>query len=157
MQVCYYRDKNSINKFQKAKVTAEGVTISDTFAVETKWNYKVRSADADLDMLLLRHTRQQRCQDLVQQSSMLTTTLILAVHRCELHYPRHDKQAKTWGLCRHLRTHLCMPWGPGERRCVLQPVLSSLQAGVVQLLLNRMLICMDTYYPMSSWASGLPA
>lgn len=27
-QVCYYRDKNSINKFQLAKVTAEGVTIS---------------------------------------------------------------------------------------------------------------------------------
>jgi hypothetical protein len=26
--VCYYRDKNSINKFQLAKVTAEGVTIS---------------------------------------------------------------------------------------------------------------------------------
>ena len=28
VQVCYYRDKNSINKFQLAKVTAEGVTIS---------------------------------------------------------------------------------------------------------------------------------
>ena len=28
LQVCYYRDKNSINKFQLAKVTAEGVTIS---------------------------------------------------------------------------------------------------------------------------------
>lgn len=27
-QVCYYRDKNSINKFQLAKVTAEGVTVS---------------------------------------------------------------------------------------------------------------------------------
>lgn len=28
LQVCYYRDKNSINKFQLAKVTQEGVTIS---------------------------------------------------------------------------------------------------------------------------------
>ena len=28
VQVCYYRDKNSINKFQMAKVSAEGVTIS---------------------------------------------------------------------------------------------------------------------------------
>jgi hypothetical protein len=27
-QVCYYRDKNSINKFTIAKVSAEGVTIS---------------------------------------------------------------------------------------------------------------------------------
>ena len=41
LQVCYYRDKSSINKFQKAKVTAEGVTISDTFALETKWSHKV--------------------------------------------------------------------------------------------------------------------
>ena len=39
--MCYYRDKNSINKFQKANVTAEGVTVSDTFALETKWSHKV--------------------------------------------------------------------------------------------------------------------
>lgn len=41
MQVCHYRDKNSINKFQIAKVTADGVNISEPFAVETKWDYKV--------------------------------------------------------------------------------------------------------------------
>lgn len=41
MQVCHYRDKNSINKFQIAKVTAEGVDVSEPFAVETKWDYKV--------------------------------------------------------------------------------------------------------------------
>ena len=27
MQVCYYRDKGSINKFQVARVTKEGVTV----------------------------------------------------------------------------------------------------------------------------------
>ena len=43
MQVCYYRDKQSINKFQIAKVTAsEGVSISEPFALPTKWEYKVR-------------------------------------------------------------------------------------------------------------------
>lgn len=42
-QVCYYRDKNSINKFQLAKVTAAGVTISEPFALETKWDYRVCS------------------------------------------------------------------------------------------------------------------
>ncbi|PRW61006.1 20S proteasome beta type 4 [Chlorella sorokiniana] len=41
LKVCYYRDKNSINKFQLAKVTAEGVTISEPFALETDWNYKL--------------------------------------------------------------------------------------------------------------------
>ncbi|KAI7846152.1 hypothetical protein COHA_000322 [Chlorella ohadii] len=39
LKVCYYRDKNSINKFQLAKVTAEGVTVSEPFALETNWNY----------------------------------------------------------------------------------------------------------------------
>ena len=42
MQVCYYRDKQSINKFQIAKVTtAGGVSISDAFALPTKWEYQV--------------------------------------------------------------------------------------------------------------------
>lgn len=41
LQVCYYRDKQTTNKFQIAKVTAEGTTISDPFALETKWDYKV--------------------------------------------------------------------------------------------------------------------
>ena len=33
-QVCYYRDKNSINKFQLAKVTAAGVDISGELGLE---------------------------------------------------------------------------------------------------------------------------
>lgn len=41
MQVCYYRDKNSINKFQVAKVTSEGVDICEPFALETNWDFKV--------------------------------------------------------------------------------------------------------------------
>jgi hypothetical protein len=40
-QVCYYRDKQSINKFQIATVTAKGVEISEPFALETKWDYQV--------------------------------------------------------------------------------------------------------------------
>ena len=44
LQVCYYRDKQTTNKFQIAKVTAEGTTISDPFALETKWDYKVSVA-----------------------------------------------------------------------------------------------------------------
>lgn len=44
MQVCYYRDKNSINKFQVAKVTTEGVDICEPFALETNWDLKVSSA-----------------------------------------------------------------------------------------------------------------
>lgn len=30
--MCYYRDKNSINKFQLAKVTKDGVTVSGAHA-----------------------------------------------------------------------------------------------------------------------------
>ena len=58
VQVCYYRDKQSINKFQMASVkaadggsrvttsvkAADGgsrVTISEPFALDTKWDYKV--------------------------------------------------------------------------------------------------------------------
>lgn len=40
LRVCYYRDKQSINKFQIAKVTREGVTVSEPFALETQWGYK---------------------------------------------------------------------------------------------------------------------
>ena len=44
-QVCYYRDKQSINKFQVAKVTtAGGVTISEPFALDMKWDYKLFAA-----------------------------------------------------------------------------------------------------------------
>eukprot|EP00958_Prasinococcus_capsulatus_P015904 scaffold1741_cov409-Prasinococcus_capsulatus_cf.AAC.3 len=38
LMVLFYRDKNSINKFQIGKVTAEGVSISEPFAVKTEWN-----------------------------------------------------------------------------------------------------------------------
>lgn len=41
LRVCYYRDKISINKFQVAKVTKEGVSISDAFSLETKWDHKL--------------------------------------------------------------------------------------------------------------------
>ena len=40
-QVCFYRDKQSINKFKLATVTAAGVKISEPFMLDTKWNYKV--------------------------------------------------------------------------------------------------------------------
>lgn len=40
-QVCFYRDKQSINKFKLATVTAAGVKISDPFMLDTKWDYKV--------------------------------------------------------------------------------------------------------------------
>lgn len=41
LKVCYYRDKNSINKFQLATVTKEGVSISDPFALQTEWSYQL--------------------------------------------------------------------------------------------------------------------
>lgn len=41
VQVCYYRDKQSINKFKLATVTAAGVKITEPFALETEWGYKV--------------------------------------------------------------------------------------------------------------------
>ena len=42
LRVCFYRDKQSINKFKLATVTAAGVKISEPFMLETNWNYKVR-------------------------------------------------------------------------------------------------------------------
>lgn len=39
LKVCYYRDKNSINKFQLAKVTQAGVDVSEPFKLETNWDY----------------------------------------------------------------------------------------------------------------------
>jgi 20S proteasome subunit beta 7 len=41
LRVCYYRDKQSINKFQMAKVNAAGVTVSEPFALDTQWKYKL--------------------------------------------------------------------------------------------------------------------
>lgn len=44
LRVCYYRDKISINKFQIAKVTKDGVNISEPFALDMKWDYKLFAA-----------------------------------------------------------------------------------------------------------------
>ena len=40
-QVCYYRDKQTTNKFQIAKVTKDGASVSEPFAIQTKWDYWV--------------------------------------------------------------------------------------------------------------------
>eukprot|EP00898_Chlorokybus_atmophyticus_P005708 jgi/Chlat1/6138/Chrsp41S05692 len=40
MRVLYYRDKQTINKIQIAKVTAQGVKISEPFAIQTDWSFK---------------------------------------------------------------------------------------------------------------------
>jgi len=39
LRVCYYRDKNSINKFQLAKITDSGCTISEPYALATDWHF----------------------------------------------------------------------------------------------------------------------
>jgi len=39
MKVLFYRDARSINKFQIASVTAEGVKISDSKTMETNWGF----------------------------------------------------------------------------------------------------------------------
>ena len=44
LRVCYYRDKQSINKFQIAKATAGGVSIGEAFALETAWDYRAFAA-----------------------------------------------------------------------------------------------------------------
>lgn len=41
LAVCYYRDKNSINKFQIARVNAEGTSICEPFALPTMWDYEL--------------------------------------------------------------------------------------------------------------------
>lgn len=57
LQVCYYRDKNSINKFQVATVTEKGVDICEPFALETNWDFKVKSVLALAQcMLATAHT-----------------------------------------------------------------------------------------------------
>ena len=48
VQVCYYRDKQSINKFKLATVTPAGVKITEPFALETKWDFKVSTKQAVL-------------------------------------------------------------------------------------------------------------
>ena len=39
MKVLYYRDARSLNKYQIAKVTAEGVEISESRSAETQWSF----------------------------------------------------------------------------------------------------------------------
>ncbi|KAI9636035.1 nucleophile aminohydrolase [Dioszegia hungarica] len=39
MKVLFYRDARSINKYQTATVTSEGVKISDSKSVETEWGF----------------------------------------------------------------------------------------------------------------------
>ncbi len=68
LQVCYYRDKNSINKFQIAKVTTEGIDICEPFALETNWDLKVTACFGT-----------QTCQN-------KPTT---ALHDCILSLPQH--------------------------------------------------------------------
>ncbi|GAX82394.1 hypothetical protein CEUSTIGMA_g9822.t1 [Chlamydomonas eustigma] len=41
LKVCYYRDKQSINKFQVAKATASGITITEPFCLDVKWDYEL--------------------------------------------------------------------------------------------------------------------
>jgi len=44
LRVCYYRDKQSINKFTLAKITKDGPTISEPFSLQMRWDYKLFSA-----------------------------------------------------------------------------------------------------------------
>ncbi|KAL6762560.1 20S proteasome beta subunit, type 4 [Haematococcus lacustris] len=44
LRVLYYRDKQTINKYTLAKVTAAGVSISEPFTLETQWGYKLFAA-----------------------------------------------------------------------------------------------------------------
>ncbi|EPZ33857.1 Proteasome, subunit alpha/beta domain-containing protein [Rozella allomycis CSF55] len=39
MRVLFYRDARSLNKIQIAKVTTEGVDISDPYSLETQWDF----------------------------------------------------------------------------------------------------------------------
>ncbi|KAJ3114144.1 Proteasome subunit beta type-7 [Nowakowskiella sp. JEL0407] len=39
MRVLYYRDARSLNKFQKAKIDANGVTISEPMSLPTEWSF----------------------------------------------------------------------------------------------------------------------
>ncbi len=43
LRVCFYRDKQSINKFTLGKVTAQGVSVSEPFSLDMRWDYKLFS------------------------------------------------------------------------------------------------------------------
>ncbi|KAL3691344.1 hypothetical protein R1sor_004995 [Riccia sorocarpa] len=40
LTVLYYRDRSAINKVQVANITAEGINISEPYALKTNWEYK---------------------------------------------------------------------------------------------------------------------
>lgn len=41
LRVCYYRDKQSINKFQIATISKDkGISITEPFALDVKWDYQ---------------------------------------------------------------------------------------------------------------------
>ncbi|ORY94071.1 nucleophile aminohydrolase [Syncephalastrum racemosum] len=48
MRVLFYRDARSINKFQRAKITEEGIEVTDPYSVETNWSFaeKIRGYGA---------------------------------------------------------------------------------------------------------------
>ncbi|KAJ2774234.1 Proteasome subunit beta type-7, partial [Coemansia nantahalensis] len=39
MRVLYYRDCRAFNRIRRAKVTAQGVEISEPYALQTNWSY----------------------------------------------------------------------------------------------------------------------
>ena len=39
MRVLYYRDARSLNKFQIARIDAEGITISSPYSIDTEWKF----------------------------------------------------------------------------------------------------------------------
>lgn len=45
-RVLLYRDGRTLNKFQIAKVTADGVNISEPYSLKTDWEYR-RFVDPD--------------------------------------------------------------------------------------------------------------
>ena len=60
LQVCYYRDKQSINKFRIITATKAGVKLTEPFALETNWHYKVRNG-YDSPQQLARRCEQGNC------------------------------------------------------------------------------------------------
>ena len=73
LQVCYYRDKNSINKFQIAKVTTEGIDICKPFALETNWDLKVRGGPVEA------YISTQTCQNQIETGVHLQAAQVLVI------------------------------------------------------------------------------
>ncbi len=93
--MCYYRDKQSINKFRIIKATAAGVTLTEPFALETNWHYKVR---------ILRCAADQN--------------FALAVFCCEAYFclPCSDSPKCFAPLALHDRLHMSMSLTPAACR-----------------------------------------